>query len=137
MREKADVSTLGVKRQGHLQATPTFLHWHFMRDRGEQIRADWEKIPNGADVVITHGPAYGHGDLAPPWRGESPRHVGCFELLSRLRAIRPRLHVFGHIHDGYGVTISDEIAGTTFINASVCTEAYHPVNRPHRFVLRG
>jgi Icc-related predicted phosphoesterase len=117
--------------------TPTFLHWHFMRDRGEQIRAEWEKIPNGADVVITHGPAYGHGDLAPPWRGESPRHVGCFELLSRLRAIRPRLHVFGHIHDGYGVTISDEIAGTTFINASVCTEAYHPVNRPHRFVLRG
>jgi len=115
--------------------TPTFFDWHFMRDRGPAIRAEWEKIPDDADVVITHGPAYGHGDLAPPWKGEPPRHVGCLELLNRLRAVRPRLHVFGHIHDGYGITISDEIPGTTFVNASVCTEAYLPSNRPHRFLL--
>jgi Icc-related predicted phosphoesterase len=115
--------------------TPTFLNWHFMRDRGPAIRAEWETIPDDADVVVTHGPAYGHGDLAPPWRGEPPRHVGCLELLNRLRSVRPRLHVFGHIHDGYGVTISDEIPGTTFVNASVCTEAYRPSNRPHRCEL--
>jgi len=115
--------------------TPTFLNWHFMRDRGEAIRAEWEAIPNRADVVITHGPAYGHGDLCPPWRGEPPRHVGCFELLARLRVVRPAFHVFGHIHEGYGVTISDEIPGTTFLNASICTEAYRPENAPHGFTL--
>lgn len=116
--------------------TPTFLNWHFMRDRGPTIRAEWDAIPEDTDVVITHGPAYGHGDLTPPWNGESPRHAGCFELLDRLRMIRPKLHVFGHIHGGYGVTSSDEIPGTTFINASVCTESYRPENPPHRFHLR-
>ena len=115
--------------------TPTFLNWHFMRDRGPAIRAEWAEIPDHADVVITHGPAYGHGDLAPPWKGEPPRRVGCLELLNRLLTVRPRYHVFGHIHDGHGVTISDEIPGTTFYNASVCTEAYRPSNPPHQFTL--
>jgi Icc-related predicted phosphoesterase len=115
--------------------TPTFYDWHFMRDRGPALRSEWAKIPEQTDVVITHGPAYGHGDLAPPWRDEPARHVGCFELLLRLRAIRPRLHVFGHIHAGYGVTVSDELPGTTFINAALCTEAYQPTNRPQRFEL--
>jgi Icc-related predicted phosphoesterase len=115
--------------------TPTFLNWHFMRDRGAQIQAEWERIPNDVHVVITHGPAYGHGDLTPPWMGAPPRHVGCFELLERLRTIRPKVHVFGHIHEGYGVTISDEVHGTTFLNASVCTESYRPANAPHQFRL--
>ena len=115
--------------------TPTFMNWHFMRDRGAEIRAEWDAIPDDADVVITHGPAYGHGDLTPPWKGEPPRHAGCFELLDRLRTIRPKLHVFGHIHEGYGVTISDEIPGTTFLNASVCTESYRPANAPHQIRL--
>lgn len=112
--------------------TPTFLNWHFMRDRGPTLRAEWEKIPERTDVVITHGPAYGHGDTAPAWRGQPPRHVGCFELLKRLHLIRPQLHIFGHIHDGYGMTISDEIPGATFLNASICTEAYRPLNPPHQ-----
>ena len=111
--------------------TPAFLNWHFMRDRGASIRAEWKAIPDDTDVVITHGPAYGHGDLAPSWMGQPPRHVGCFELLSRLRKVQPKLHIFGHIHDGYGVTISDEIPGTKFLNASVGTESYRPTNAPH------
>ena len=41
--------------------------------------------------------AYGHGDLARPWKGAPPRHVGCFELLNRLWTVRPKVHVFGHI----------------------------------------
>jgi Icc-related predicted phosphoesterase len=111
--------------------TPTFLNWHFMRERGALIRAEWNAIPDDADVVITHGPAYGHGDLAPSWMGQPPSHVGCFELLARLRAVQPKLHIFGHIHGGYGATISDEIEGTRFLNAAVCTESYQPTNAPH------
>jgi Icc-related predicted phosphoesterase len=115
--------------------TPTFFDWHFMRDRGPAIRAEWARIPDDAEVVVTHGPAYGHGDLAPGSRGGPPRHVGCLELLDRLRAVRPRLHVFGHIHAGYGATASDELEGTTFLNAAICTESYRPVNRPLRCEL--
>ena len=112
--------------------TPTFFNWHFMRDRGPAIRAEWDAIPDNTDVVITHGPAYGHGDLVPPWQGSPPRHAGCFDLLARLRTVQPKLHIFGHIHNGYGITSSDEIPGTTFLNASVCTESYQPVNAPHQ-----
>lgn len=110
--------------------TPTFINWHFMRDRGTEIAAEWREIPEETDVVITHGPPYGHGDLAPAWRTGFARHVGCVELLKRLLSVRPRLHIFGHIHDGYGITISDEIPGTIFANASICTEDYCPSNRP-------
>ncbi len=115
--------------------TPRFLNWHFMRDRGAPIREEWKAIPDDADVVITHGPAYGHGDRAPSWMGQPPSNVGCFELLARLRDVKPKLHIFGHIHEGYGATSSDEIPGTIFLNASVCTESYRTTNAPHRIEL--
>ncbi len=125
-----DSAEIGGLRYFGSPFTPTFYDWHFMRDRGAEIRAEWEAIPPNADVVITHGPAYGHGDLAQPWRGSPPRRVGCFELLARLRTVRPKIHIFGHIHEGYGATISDEIPETRFFNASVCTVAYQPENAP-------
>ena len=39
--------------------------------------------------------------------------------------MRPRVHVFGHVHEGYGAT-SD--GSTDFINASTCTFSYQPTN---------
>jgi Icc-related predicted phosphoesterase len=36
-------------------------------------------------------------------------------LLARVREIRPRLHLFGHIHEDGGVW---ESAGTTFVNVT-------------------
>jgi len=116
--------------------TPTFFNWHFMRDRGAAIRAEWEKIPVGTDVVFTHGPPYGHGDLTSPWQGNPPRSAGCLELLERLRLVRPQLHLCGHIHEGYGVTCSDEVPGTTFVNAAICNERYQPDHAPFRVELR-
>ncbi|PWY66747.1 Metallo-dependent phosphatase [Aspergillus heteromorphus CBS 117.55] len=55
-------------------------------------------IPEDTDILITHGPPRGHLDLG--W-------LGCSLLLERLWEIkrRPRLHVFGHIHGGYGAEI--------------------------------
>ena len=41
--------------------------------------------------------------------------------------VRPRFHIFGHIHEGYG-TSSDGM--TTYINASTCNYHYRPVNPP-------
>jgi Icc-related predicted phosphoesterase len=54
-------------------------------------------------------------------------NTGCEELLPAVKRIRPKLHVFGHIHEGYGVERRD---GTTFVNACVCDAAYRPVNPP-------
>jgi Icc-related predicted phosphoesterase len=53
--------------------------------------------------------------------------VGCPDLLAALRRLRPRLHVFGHIHEGYGVTTEGP---TTCVNASSCTVDYEPINPP-------
>jgi Icc-related predicted phosphoesterase len=122
--------------------TPTFFNWHFMKNRGDHISKVWAQIPDDVDVLITHGPSYGHGDLVPPYRGGRPKVAGCLDLLNRLREIKnktcfkyPRVHCFGHIHAGHGATQSDEFGSMTFINASICTEQYQPTNDPIEFEI--
>ena len=105
---------------------PRFFDWAFNLNRGAAMAAKWEAIPEDTDILITHGPPQGILDRTPA--GDL---AGCEELRKRIDAIRPGLHVFGHIHLGYGVL---ESAGTVFVNASNCNEAYEPVNPP--IVLR-
>lgn len=105
--------------------TPTFGVWAFMANRGLAIKAYWDKIPPDTDILITHGPPFGIQDLTPPRWGS--RNAGCEELLKAVQRIKPKLHVFGHIHHGYGVTTKD---GTIFVNASTCTEEYKATNKP-------
>ena len=77
--------------------TPTFREWAFMRDEAELERV-WARIPDDADLVVTHGPPLGHGDLVV-----DGRHAGSASLARRLAELaRLRLHVFGHIHESYG-----------------------------------
>ncbi|KAB2907090.1 MAG: metallophosphoesterase [Dechloromonas sp.] len=102
--------------------TPTFYDWAFNRDRGEPIRAHWQRIPYGTDIVVTHGPVWGIMDL-----NTQRKHQGCVDLLDRLQAVNPRLHVCGHIHSGYGQAALGDI---TLVNASICDEAYRPSNAP-------
>jgi len=101
---------------------PWFFNWAFNLQRGEEIRRKWDLIPDTTDVLITHGPPHGHGD-----RTRSGELVGCGDLLEVVERIHPKLHVFGHIHEGYGVSSNDH---TTFVNASNCDFAYAPVNPP-------
>lgn len=110
--------------------TPRFFSWAFMKSRGESIRERWQRIPEKVDVLITHGPPYGQGDLAPAFKTPFKRNVGCLELLLRVKRVNPTVHIFGHIHGGYGVTQSDEVPATTFVNAAICTENYAPEHKP-------
>ncbi|THV01282.1 metallophosphoesterase domain-containing protein 1 [Dendrothele bispora CBS 962.96] len=55
----------------------------------------WSCIPPLTDILITHGPPFAHLDLDD--------RVGCYALLTALWRVRPRLHVFGHIHAGRGL----------------------------------
>ena len=71
---------------------------------------------------MTHGPPLGHGDRVE--RGEA---VGCADLLEAIRRVKPQLHVFGHIHEGYGVT---QLETTLYGNASACDLRYRPINPP-------
>lgn len=60
------------------------------------------------DIMLTHGPPLGildqvvHGD-----------HVGCEHLLQACTRAKPRLHVFGHIHEGFGAMRHNWAANTS------------------------
>ena len=114
------IKVMGLKIYGS-PWQPRFGDLAFNLDRGAEIAAMWGKIPDNIDVLVTHGPPFGIGDLTDI----NQNHVGCKDLLKAVKRIRPKLHVFGHIHSGYGLTIEDS---TTFVNASICDEAYNPVN---------
>ena len=47
--------------------------------------------------MLTHGPPY--GILDETYHGDA---VGCEYLLKAVKRCRPRLHCFGHIHEGWG-----------------------------------
>jgi len=89
---------------------PWFGGWAFNLPRGEQLAAVWAKIPVGVDVLVTHGPP--EGILDRTHRGD---RAGCRDLLARVRVVKPRLHVFGHIHEAAGRLDIDDII---FVNAS-------------------
>jgi len=100
---------------------PTFGGWAFNAERGSEIREKWDLIHAGVDVLVTHGPPKGHGD-----RVTSGHEVGCEDLREACETrVRPMVHVFGHIHEAYGVSAN---AHTLFVNASTCTVRYRPDN---------
>lgn len=92
------------------------------------------KIPVDVDILITHSPPYGILDKVTD--GYS---VGSPSLYNWLKYVgRPRLHVFGHIHEAYGQcevfpTYDDKMMIS--VNASIMNENYQPVNKPIRVVL--
>ena len=111
--------------------TPTFYDWFFMKDRGAEIKKMWDLIPDDTDVLVTHGPPYGVLDGVNGYVC-----VGCEELRDALERVKPRLHVFGHIHEGYGQLLFKHNGPNTIcVNASIMDENYIPVNKPIRIEL--
>lgn len=58
--------------------------------------------------------------------------VGCEDLPSKIEEIKPKYHLFGYIHEGYGIK---ETEHTTFINGSVLDERYRLKNEPIVFEI--
>jgi predicted phosphohydrolase len=106
--------------------TPSFGYgWAFNADRGEEIAAKWAKIRSDTNVLITHGPPHELLDYVP---GRGGGFVGCQDLRQRIGDLgKLRLHVFGHIHEGYGITRDGVV---TLVNASICNAEYAPINKP-------
>lgn len=102
---------------------PEFQNWAFNLPRGLALKEKWKAIPDGIDILVTHGPPMGVLD----WSRYGKEHVGCGDLREELHRIRPGLHIFGHIHGDYGTVCRD---GIVFVNAAVCDEAYIPTHHP-------
>lgn len=109
----------GLKVYGSA-VTPFFCNWAWNRHSYE-IQEHWDKIPAGIDILVTHGPPYGIRDLVE-YRME---HVGCPKLMIKIQEVKPKIHIFGHIHQGFG---TQHFNDTTFYNAAICNESYKPVN---------
>ncbi|KAF3917228.1 hypothetical protein ABW20_dc0109465 [Dactylellina cionopaga] len=68
----------------------------------------WKGIPGdkgkGTDILITHGPPFSHldGMDVPVGKGTTSTQMGCEALRRAVWRVRPKLHVFGHIHEGRG-----------------------------------
>ncbi|KFA48770.1 hypothetical protein S40293_01472 [Stachybotrys chartarum IBT 40293] len=93
---------------------------HFVLENGASLKvyaspytissnADWGfqyndahnfNIEDGTDIAITHGPPHGVMDIT----GEKAR-IGCPHLLAAVAKAQPRLHCFGHVHNGWGAKL--------------------------------
>ncbi len=133
--------------------TPRFHDWAFNAARDLQDSVDYnkengamkvypmmkdfvDKIPDHTNILVTHGPCRDILDSVTRryWDTEQNKvvdyeeHLGCDNLYKRVKEIKPDVHIFGHIHGGYG---EKHVDGTSFYNAAICDEMYHPSNSVH------
>lgn len=67
-------------------------------------------IPADTEVLITHQPPYGILDYT------EGIHYGSTALLARVLSIKPRVHLFGHVHKANGKV---EAHDTLYVNGSI------------------
>ena len=107
---------------------PEFYNWAFnLPKNGVELAAKWDAIPDNTDILITHGPAFGVLDTVA---GKMWDNLGCQLLTDKIKTIKPKIHLCGHIHSGYGYFFDGD---THFLNASVLNEAYQYTNKPLTF----
>jgi len=107
---------------------PRCTAWTLKTDK--KLAEKWDLIPDDTDILITHSPPYGILDEA--MHTHNFQSVGSKSLLARVHKIRPKIHAYGHIHEGYGQYKAE---GVHFINASIMDVNYKPSNKPTRIEL--
>ncbi len=93
----------------------------------EDLSKAYEKIPSDTDILITHTPPYGILDKC------KKGHVGSESLRNQMFRIKPKLLIFGHIHECGGTKI--DLVSTICVNASIVNERYEHVNKPIQVIL--
>jgi Icc-related predicted phosphoesterase len=114
----------GLKFWGH-PWTPTFGNWGFMHAPGPMADIV-RRIPKDIDVLVSHGPPQGVLDYV-----DRDENVGCKFLRKYVdeQKHKLKLHVFGHIHEQYGIQSFDR-QETLFVNASSLDDRYELVHWP-------
>lgn len=115
----------GLKIYGTPWST-MYGNWSFMLEES-QLVLKWNAIPDDTDIIIVHGPPRHFGDWAK--RG---LHVGSPTLTARIAEIKPKLVVFGHVHEDRGEW---DYNGTKLANVSL-SDGWHKVtNDPWEYEL--
>jgi Icc-related predicted phosphoesterase len=109
----SSVTIQGVKFYG----TPMFMEDAMSGDYDRNI----QKVPTDTNVLITHQPPYGFLDYS------ANINYGDSKLLQIVLKIKPKYHLFGHIHGAYGIEKSEH---TTFVNSAILSENYQLMYDP-------
>ena len=91
----------------------------------DQLELLWETIPEDVDILITHGPPKSILDFSLHQR----ENCGSKSLLNKVLELRPKYHIFGHIHESRG-TLTNY---TTFINCSQVNHRFQTAHKPYYF----
>jgi Icc-related predicted phosphoesterase len=82
----------------------------------------YAKIPHDTHIIVSHGPPHGYGDKVPrkltddnETQWPEPAHSGSPSFTKRIQEIKPKLVVFGHIHQGFGTY---QLNNTILINCA-------------------
>lgn len=111
----------GIKIYG----TPWVPNLPFWAFHGENDHKHFDKIPDGTDILLSHGPMMSYGDFVP---GEfSGGHVGDIKLYDAVVRVKPKVVVCGHIHEGYGHYRHNHVEQGVF-NVAHNDEFYDPKN---------
>lgn len=121
--ENESIEIEGLKIWGS-PITPTFGDWSFMKAR-DKTHEVWKTIPDDTDIIVVHGPPKGVRDLSYD-RQNNLEFCGDLALMKRVMAIKPKLVLFGHIHnckdiENQGISRYHRYPNTVFSNAS-CVE---------------
>lgn len=123
--ENEGIEIEGIKFWGS-PVTPSFGNWYFMKDRG-RLDAFWSHIPEDTDVLLIHGPPRGILDISYNFENKI-EFCGCKALRRHvLERIKPKLCLFGHIHNysdiiNSGIVKLTEYPDITFSNATAVVD---------------
>lgn len=115
----SSVNINGIKFYG----IPMFMQDYITETAIKEIK----KIPSDTDVLITHFPPINILDFS------NNIHYGSSELLVKVKEIKPKVHLFGHIHASNGETI---IGSTRFVNSAIVNEDYASLQDYHVLQIR-
>jgi Icc-related predicted phosphoesterase len=123
--ENESITIAGVKIWGSPYSARFGRDWAFNIDRGSASRELWGTIPTDTNIIVTHGPLFGVGDIT-----DNNMNVGCDDLRETIMNLEPDFHLCGHIHEGYGYT---QFGKTHCINGSNLSLEYKYKNKPISF----